>query len=134
MLEIWSRNRNCNLSKVGTGTVKKYLRFRATLGDRHPFKGVLLVVLTSKGCEGAGFLASKSNCAPGVMEKITEPADAACGQVLMYDWSEGGDTEVVVEDIERLNMDYWDKYDKQQKDWRMHTEVPYNVHTAILSF
>jgi hypothetical protein len=43
----------------------------------------------------------------------------------MYDWSEGGDTEVVVEDIERLNMDYWDKYDKQQKDWRMHTEVPY---------
>jgi hypothetical protein len=22
-------------------------------------------------------------------------------------------------------MDYWDKYDKQQKDWRMHTEVPY---------
>jgi hypothetical protein len=48
----------------------------------------------------------------------------------MYDWSEGGDTEVVVEDIERLNMDYWDKYDKQQKDWRMHTEV----HAAILSF
>jgi hypothetical protein len=45
----------------------------------------------------------------------------------MYDWSEGGDTEVVVEDIERLNMDYWDKYDKQQKDWRMHTEV----HIAI---
>jgi len=46
-------------------------------------------------------------------------------QVLMYDWSEGGDTEVVVEDIERLNMDYWDKYDKQQKDWRMHTEENY---------
>jgi len=43
----------------------------------------------------------------------------------MYDWSEGGDTEVVVEDIERLNMDYWDKYDIQQKDWRMFTEVQY---------
>ena len=41
----------------------------------------------------------------------------------MYDWSDGGDTEVVVEDIERLNMDYFDKYDKQQKDWRMHNEV-----------
>jgi len=44
-------------------------------------------------------------------------------QVLMYDWSEGGDTEVVVEDIERLNMDFFDKYDKQQQDWRMLKEV-----------
>ena len=43
--------------------------------------------------------------------------------MLVYDWSDGGDTEVVVEDIERLNMDYFDKYDKQQKDWRMHNEV-----------
>jgi len=50
---------------------------------------------------------------------------AAHSQVLMYDWSEGGDTEVVVEDIERLNMDYWDKYDIQQKDWRMFTEEKY---------
>jgi NADH dehydrogenase (ubiquinone) 1 alpha subcomplex subunit 10 len=51
----------------------------------------------------------------------------------MYDWSEGGDTEVVVEDIERLNMDYWDKYDKQQKDWRMHTEVPYILQYCLSS-
>lgn len=50
---------------------------------------------------------------------------AVHSQVLVYDWSEGGDTEVVVEDIERLNMDYWDKYDTQQKDWRMHTEENY---------
>merc|ERR1712142_1383920 len=42
--------------------------------------------------------------------------------VLSYDWSEGGDVEVVIEDIERLNMDYHDKYDKQQKDWRLLTE------------
>ena len=41
----------------------------------------------------------------------------------MYDWSEGGETEVVAEDIERLNMDYFDKYDKQQKDWRLFKEV-----------
>jgi len=47
-------------------------------------------------------------------------------RVLMYDWSEGGDTEVVVEDIERLNMDYFDKYDKQQKDWRLHKQEEYN--------
>jgi len=42
--------------------------------------------------------------------------------VLSYDWSDGGDFEVVVEDIEALNMDYHDKYDKQQKDWRLLTE------------
>merc|ERR1711963_1207231 len=42
--------------------------------------------------------------------------------VLSYDWSEGGDTEVVVEDIERMDMDYHDKYDRQQLDWRMLTE------------
>lgn len=47
-------------------------------------------------------------------------------RVLMYDWSEGGETEVVVEDIERLNMDYFDKYDKQQEDWRMLTEDNYS--------
>jgi len=47
---------------------------------------------------------------------------AESSMVLTYDWSEGGDAEVVVEDIERLNMDYHDKYDKQQKDWRLLTE------------
>jgi len=47
---------------------------------------------------------------------------AESSMVLTYDWSEGGDVEVVVEDIERLNMDYHDKYDKQQKDWRLLTE------------
>jgi len=50
---------------------------------------------------------------------------ASSSRVLMYDWSEGGDTEVVVEDIERLNMDYFDKYDKQQKDWRLFKEDEY---------
>lgn len=55
---------------------------------------------------------------------ITKEA-AISSQVLVYDWSDGGDTEVVVEDIERLNMDYFDKYDKQQKDWRMHNEENY---------
>jgi len=43
-------------------------------------------------------------------------------EVLSYDWSEGGDFEVVVEDIESLNLDYHDKYDKMQKDWRLLTE------------
>lgn len=51
---------------------------------------------------------------------LTEAAEHS--MVLSYDWSEGGDFEVVIEDIERLNMDYHDKYDKQQKDWRLLTE------------
>jgi len=46
-------------------------------------------------------------------------------EVLVYDWSEGGDAEVVVEDIEALNLDYYDKYSKKHEDWRLHTEDAY---------
>jgi len=47
---------------------------------------------------------------------------AESSMVLSYNWSDGGDTEAVIEDIERLNMDYHDKYDKQQQDWRLMNE------------
>jgi len=57
-----------------------------------------------------------------MMKRQYLPKAALSSYVLQYDWSEGGDVEVVVEDIERLQMDYHDKYDKQQKDWRLHTE------------
>ena len=57
-----------------------------------------------------------------MMKKQYLPVAAESSYVLQYDWSEGGDVEVVVEDIERLQMDYHDKYDKQQKDWRLHNE------------
>lgn len=60
-----------------------------------------------------------------LMKKQYIKEAAASSRVLMYDWSEGGDTEVLVEDIERLNMDYFDKYDKQQMDWRMFKEDNY---------
>ncbi len=43
-------------------------------------------------------------------------------RVLVYDWSEPGDAEVVVEDIENLNMDNIDYYDDQQCDWRFYNE------------
>lgn len=43
-------------------------------------------------------------------------------RVLVYDWSEPGDAEVVVEDIENLNMDNIDYYDDQQSDWRFYNE------------
>jgi len=56
---------------------------------------------------------------------------SAYSKVLTYDWSEGGDTEVVVEDIERLNLDYFDKYDKQQSDWRMFKEDMYCAHRTL---
>jgi len=43
-------------------------------------------------------------------------------RVLVYDWSEGGDAEVVVEDIEKTELDMIEKYSDQQKDWRFHNE------------
>lgn len=37
-------------------------------------------------------------------------------EVLIYDWSDEGDTEVVVEDIERVNFNF-DKNDPKLADW-----------------
>jgi len=42
--------------------------------------------------------------------------------VLVYDWSEGGEAEIVVEDIEKLPMDMLPRYDNQQKDWKLINE------------
>lgn len=43
-------------------------------------------------------------------------------ELLVYDWSNGGETEVVVEDIERIDFDRFDKHDPKMKDWRVYTE------------
>jgi len=44
-------------------------------------------------------------------------------RVLAYDWSEEGDTEVVVEDIENTELDMIECYSNQQKDWRFGDEI-----------
>jgi len=38
-------------------------------------------------------------------------------EVLVYDWSEGGDAEVIVEDLERLDIDNYDENDPKIQDW-----------------
>ena len=43
--------------------------------------------------------------------------------MLVYDWSDGGDTEVVIEDIEATELDMIEMYSNQQKDWRFGDEV-----------
>ncbi|CRK98059.1 CLUMA_CG011428, isoform A [Clunio marinus] len=40
-------------------------------------------------------------------------------ELLVYDWSNGGETEVVVEDIERIDFDRYDQHDPKLKDWRL---------------
>ena len=41
---------------------------------------------------------------------------------MVYDWSEGGDLEIVVEDIEKTELDNIELYDDQQRDWRFSNE------------
>jgi len=48
-------------------------------------------------------------------------------ELLIYDWSNYGDVEVVVEDIERIDFDSFDKYDPKMKDWRMPNEWAWNT-------
>jgi len=43
-------------------------------------------------------------------------------ELLIYDWSDGGDVEVVVEDIERIDFDKYTLYDERMKDWRLPKE------------
>lgn len=45
-------------------------------------------------------------------------------ELLVYDWSGGGEVEVVVEDIERLNFDqYVNREEPKMKDWRLPREI-----------
>lgn len=39
-------------------------------------------------------------------------------ELLVYDWSNGGDIELVVEDIERIDFDRYEKEATKMKDWR----------------
>ncbi|KAL3266135.1 hypothetical protein HHI36_010320 [Cryptolaemus montrouzieri] len=43
-------------------------------------------------------------------------------ELLIYDWSDGGDPEVVVEDIERIDFDNYDAQDVKMKDWDHYNE------------
>lgn len=43
-------------------------------------------------------------------------------ELLIYNWSEEGDTEVVVEDVERIDFDKYDKNDAKLADWRQSDE------------
>ncbi|CAH1958876.1 unnamed protein product [Acanthoscelides obtectus] len=47
-------------------------------------------------------------------------------ELLVYDWSEEGDVEIVVEDIERINFNY-DYQDQHLKDWDFRNEEDYAV-------
>jgi len=45
-------------------------------------------------------------------------------EILIYDWTAGGETEVVVEDIERIKFEQFevDPHDKKMQDWRFTLE------------
>ncbi|XP_058118619.1 NADH dehydrogenase [ubiquinone] 1 alpha subcomplex subunit 10, mitochondrial [Anopheles ziemanni] len=43
-------------------------------------------------------------------------------ELLIYDWSDYGETEVVVEDIERIDFDRFDKDDPKMRDWVLENE------------
>lgn len=44
-------------------------------------------------------------------------------EILVYDWSVKGETEIIVEDIERIDFDTYDYGETKGKDWRKGKEV-----------
>lgn len=51
-------------------------------------------------------------------------------ELLVYDWSNPGDVEVVVEDIERLDFDKYTKHDSKMADWRLDDEEDWAIARA----
>ena len=47
-------------------------------------------------------------------------------EVVVYDWTEVGDPEIVVEDLERLDLDKYTIYDTQMSDWRRQDKWDWN--------
>lgn len=64
---------------------------------------------------------SQPLCNMGLVVPLSHLSNHA--ELLIYDWSEMGDVEVVVEDIERLNLDDFDPYDPKMRDWRITKEM-----------
>lgn len=48
-------------------------------------------------------------------------------ELLVYDWSNYGDVEVVVEDIERIDFDRFEKDETKMRDWRFWHEEDWNA-------
>lgn len=48
-------------------------------------------------------------------------------ELLVYDWSNGGDTDVVIEDIEQIDFDRFDEQDTQMRDWRLRREEEWSM-------
>ena len=50
--------------------------------------------------------------------KIKKNSNSSHAEVLVYDWTQPGNSEIVVEDIERIDFDKYGVYDNKMKDWR----------------
>nr|CAG4643187.1 EOG090X05NZ [Ilyocryptus agilis] len=49
-------------------------------------------------------------------------------EVMVYDWTEGGDSEIVAEDVERIDFDQYTPLDKKLEDWRRIDKWDWNAH------
>nr|CAG4649309.1 EOG090X05NZ [Scapholeberis mucronata]SVE93598.1 EOG090X05NZ [Scapholeberis mucronata] len=49
-------------------------------------------------------------------------------EVLIYDWAKGGSSDVVVEDIERIDFDKYGIYDTKMQHWRLPNEWAWNFY------
>lgn len=54
------------------------------------------------------------------------PKMSNSSELLVYDWSDGGDPEVVVEDIERIDFDNYDHFSDKLREWRELTTKEWN--------
>lgn len=53
-------------------------------------------------------------------------------ELLIYDWSDEGDADIVIEDIERIDFNRFDKDSTQMEDWRFELEEDWAVARYLL--
>ena len=54
------------------------------------------------------------------------PDIAKHAEVLVYDWSEGGDMDLVIEDLEKLDFDQYEGRGERTEDWRWYKETDFD--------
>lgn len=59
------------------------------------------------------------------------PEASRASEVLIYDWSNYGDIEDVVDDIEKVNLDEWDPHLEKFEDWNLWEEDLWEYHRDL---
>jgi NADH dehydrogenase (ubiquinone) 1 alpha subcomplex subunit 10 len=54
-------------------------------------------------------------------------------EVLVYDWKEGGDIDLIIEDLEALDFDQYEKLTQKMEDWKYYRDTDFDDIRKVLT-